>query len=447
MKFSKINQRDHLLIPLLLLIILILDWQIPLGHAVGICYLVPLILAGRSSSPRIVRLVAAVSSVLIVLGYFLSPPSIAPIAMVLFNRAVEIAVIGTTMKLLTGSRQEGQRLRATFEATPSGLLVADGMGNIILVNAGLEGMFGYTGDELIGQPVERLIPERYRGAHLSQRAGFSHSPSARPMGSGRDLYGLRKDGSEFPVEIGLNPMKTNTGMTILCSIIDITERKRVEERLLRQEVLHRVFEEREAVSRNLHDGILQSLYAIRLGLEHCRRLLATASQPALPEMDARIEDVGLVIAEVRDFMTGQDPPWARTLDLRTGIEEILQLHRGGERPILGLHMAGQDCPAGVSREEVKHVLYIVREAVSNAVRHASADSCNVTLASIEDRLRVTVEDDGTGFIRRAEGNGRGFGNMEARARQIGAAIAIVSAPGRGTRIAIELARRDIHVTA
>ena len=446
MKFSEINQRDHLLISLVLLIIFILDWQTPLGYAIWICYLIPLILAGRSSSPRIVRFVAAVCSILIMLGYFLSPPSIVPIAMVLFNRALGIALIGATMKLLTGSRQEDQRLRATFEAIPSGLLVADGVGNIILVNAGLEGMFGYAGDELIGQPVERLIPERYRGAHLSQRAGFSHSPSARPMGSGRDLYGLRKDGSEFPVEIGLNPMKTNTGMTILCSIIDITERKRVEERLLRQEVLHRVFEEREAVARNLHDGILQSLYAIRLGLEHCRRLLSTAPQPVLPEMDARIEDVGLVIAEVRDFMTGQDPPWARALDLRAGIEEILQLHRLGERPILGLHLAASDCMSGLSRDEIKHLLYIVREAVSNTVRHASAESCSVTITSIEDRLHVTIEDDGAGFVRSAEGNGRGFGNMEARARQIGAAIDIASAPGRGTRITIELARRDIHVT-
>ena len=120
--------------------------------------------------------------------------------------------------------------------------------------------------------------------------------------------------------------------------------------------------------------------------------------------------------------------------------------RGGEGPILALHMAEPDCMAGFSRDEIKHVLYIVREAVSNAVRHASAESCSVTITSIEDRLHVTIEDDGAGFVRSAEGNGRGFGNMEARARQIGAAIDIASAPGRGTRITIELARRDIHVT-
>ncbi|MCX5723521.1 MAG: PAS domain S-box protein [Nitrospirae bacterium] len=430
-----------------MLTILIFDWRTPLGHAVGIGYLVPLILAGRSASPRVVRVVASVCSGLIVIGYFLAPPSIVPAAMVMLDRTVGIAVIWTMVKFLSGSTQEDQRLQTAFEAIPSGLLVADGMGNIVLVNAGLERMFGYTGDELIGQPVERLIPERYRGAHPSQRAVFFHSPSARPMGSGRDLYGLRKNGSEFPVEIGLNPMKTNTGMTILCSVIDITERKQVEERLRRQEVLHRVFEEREAVSRNLHDGILQSLYAIQLGLEHCRRLLTTPSQPVLPQMDARIEDVGLVIAEVRDFMTGQDPPWACTLDLRAGIEEILQLHRVGERPVLGLHMVDPDSMVGLSREEIKHLLYIVREAISNAVRHASAESCHVTIASIEGRLQVRVEDDGAGFARRAEGNGRGFGNMEARARQIGAAIDIVSAPGRGTRITIAMARREIHVTS
>lgn len=130
MKFANIRQGEHLFLAVLLLIMFILDWQIPFGPAVGICYLIPLILAGRASSPRIVRLVAAASSALIVAGYFLSPPGTVPPAMVLFSRLGGIAVIWAAATLLTGGTQEDQRLWTTFEAIPSGLLVADGMGHL-----------------------------------------------------------------------------------------------------------------------------------------------------------------------------------------------------------------------------------------------------------------------------------------------------------------------------
>jgi PAS domain S-box-containing protein len=437
-------------------------------------------------------------------------------------------------------------------------------------------MFGYTRDELIGQPVEQLIPERYRGAHLSQRAGFFHSPSPRPMGVGRDLYGLRKDGTEFPVEIGLNPIKTNAVMSVLCTIIDITKRKQVEEvhlesmarkefaletsqmgewdldlsnhtttrslrhdqifgyqsllpewtyemflghvvpedrdrvdrtfqqaveahsrwdfecriirvdkevrwiraqgrprqdvsshsmrltgvvqditeqkqagdALHREEVLRRVFEERESLARNLHDGILQSLYAVRLGLEGCRRSFVMSPQRAIPEIDARIKDVGLVIEEVRDFMTGEDPAWVRTSDLRKGIEKLLQANRAEDRQVWRLHAPEQDGVDGLSSVEIKHLLYMAHEAMSNVARHSSAESCDVTLASDDDRLRLTIEDDGVGFAAdTARGSGQGLGYMEARARQIGATLDIASAPGRGTHITIEITKRKTHVSS
>jgi len=95
-------------------------------------------------------------------------------------------------------------------------------------------LFGYMRDELIGQSVDRLVPERVRSAHPSYRAGFFTDPKTRPMGAGRDLYGVHKDGHEIPVEIGLNPLVTEEGTFVIASIIDITARKQAEETIARQ---------------------------------------------------------------------------------------------------------------------------------------------------------------------------------------------------------------------
>src|SRR5256714_8617700 len=118
-----------------------------------------------------------------------------------------------------------------LEAAPNAMLIVDEQGRVTLANTQAERLFGYDRAELLEQPVENLIPERYRGAHPGLRAGFFGHPASRPMGAGRDLYGLRKDGSEVPIEIGLNPVCIDESTFVLASVIDITERKRAEEAL------------------------------------------------------------------------------------------------------------------------------------------------------------------------------------------------------------------------
>src|SRR5213078_2137999 len=110
----------------------------------------------------------------------------------------------------------------------SGMVMANSEGKIILVNAQIETFFGYTRDELIGQPIEMLVPERFQSKHAGFRHGYLGDAQARPMGAGRELFARRKDGSEFPVEIGLNPIHTPEGLFVLASVIDITARKEAE---------------------------------------------------------------------------------------------------------------------------------------------------------------------------------------------------------------------------
>ena len=129
---------------------------------------------------------------------------------------------------MTEERLAEEKFHMAVEASPSGLVMIDGSGAIVLVNAETERLFGYDRHELIGQPVDILVPVRQRGHHSRLRADFTAQPEARRMGAGRDLYGQRKDGSEFPVEIGLNPIQTQNGHMVLSVIVDITERKRAE---------------------------------------------------------------------------------------------------------------------------------------------------------------------------------------------------------------------------
>lgn len=145
-----------------------------------------------------------------------------------------------------GQEQHGSeaKLWGFLESAPDAIVIADRKGQIVLVNAQTEKMFGYQRDELIGEPVEILVPERFRKVHAEHRTRYLSEPSTRPMGAALDLVGRCKDGREFPVEISLSPMETEEGLLITSAIRDITERKRAEEeiRKLNQELEQRVIE-------------------------------------------------------------------------------------------------------------------------------------------------------------------------------------------------------------
>lgn len=132
--------------------------------------------------------------------------------------------------LMEARARADTHFRLAVEAAPSALILANQDGLMTLVNAQAEKLFGYDRQEMLGKPIEMLVPARYRGAHSGHRKGFIANPEARSMGVGRDLYGLHKSGSEVPVEVGLNTLRTEEGLFVLASIIDITERKRMDSR-------------------------------------------------------------------------------------------------------------------------------------------------------------------------------------------------------------------------
>lgn len=123
------------------------------------------------------------------------------------------------------------QLRQVIESVPNAIIMSDENSHITLVNSLVEQMFGYHRDELIGQSVDILVPNRFRANHPQYQISFLHAPQTRAMGAGRDLYARTKSGNEIPVEIGLNPIQTSQGLQVLSAIVDITERKKIEEKL------------------------------------------------------------------------------------------------------------------------------------------------------------------------------------------------------------------------
>ncbi|WP_374632008.1 PAS domain S-box protein [Ferrovibrio sp.] len=158
---------------------------------------------------------------------------------------------------ISDRKQKEKRLRLVVEAAPNAMVMVNNRGLIEMVNTQAENVFGYPREEMIGQPIEMLVPQRLREHHPAYRNAYFNDTTPRPMGAGRDLYGRRKDGSEFPVEIGLNPIETEEGMMVLSAIVDISDRKQKEERIAAS------LKEKELMLGEIHHRVKNNLQFIR----------------------------------------------------------------------------------------------------------------------------------------------------------------------------------------
>lgn len=293
---------------------------------------------------------------------------------------------------------------------------------------------------MIGTGIEELVPEASRDVHRREREAYQLAPRARPMGVGLDLKGRRRDGTEVPVEISLSPMETDRGRFVIAIVRDRTERERL--RAFGAGALRAAEDERLRIARELHDDTAQRLAALLV------RLRVARGAPDGEKREHLLDEVHQEILEaadaVRRIARGLRPPSLEETGLEAAVRSLARaIHEAHGLPIeIETVPEGED--ARLKPDAELAVYRIVQEALSNVVRHAGASRVRVRVERSDERMVITIEDDGRGFEPRAQaasgGGGLGLLGMVERARFLGGRVGIASASGEGTRVTIEVPR-------
>jgi len=336
---------------------------------------------------------------------------------------------------ITESRRAEEKFRALLESAPDAMVITDPNGAIVLVNARTQSLFGYDRAEILGRRFADLFPARYRGDSpmqlLAPRSGIGARVSDAP------LYGLRKDGTEFPVEMSVSPIETEDGLLHASAIRDITARKELE-----RQIADLTEQEQRRIGQDLHDSIGQQITGIAMLAASLRQNLAAKDAPEAARASELVESVRQVQVGLRTVARGLLPFELAPEGLIRALEGLVERTRA-------LH--GVECVyRGDERTPIddsftaNHLYRIAQEAIHNAVKHGSARRVVVSMQSDERRTVLRVSDDGVGIregMDRSEG--MGIRIMQYRAGIVGATLDLESQPNRGTTVTCILDRTEL----
>lgn len=287
---------------------------------------------------------------------------------------------------------------AIFENAPFGMLVATSDGLIAAVSARLLEMFGYAREELVGKKIEMLLPPRNREAHVSQRTAYAVERGTRAMGAGRDLTGLRKDGLEFPLEIGLSTVETPLGVMCCATIVDITERKRGELKL--REANARLEEFSYVASHDLRSPIRGIASLVEFLREDLGEDIGLDLSRHLDRMSERVEMVDKLIADLLAYArAGKGERRSDTVSLARLVPAIVELESPPASYTIDINVPEETFIASETA-----IATVLRNLISNAIRHHDRDGGEVTVRGhfTGSTCVIEVADDGPGIPEAAQ---------------------------------------------
>ena len=351
--------------------------------------------------------------------------------------------------------ERDRELQLLLETAPLGIVSVDAGGTIVTANRALAGMFGWAPGQLIGQSIERLVPPSVRSAHTQHWTEYFAAPGPRSLGVNSALFGQRKNGSTFPLEVSLNHVTTAGGGHTIAFVTDVTERKRGEAVLRERtvELEHRTAQlsrlasdltlaeqhAREELAKTLHDGLQQLLVSASMNLD--RHAMGDAPRvvgqdEALARAKRHLEQA---IAAARSLSLELFPPALHASGLPAALTWLAERTRDQYGLVV---QVSADPLANSDRKDVRTLLFeSVRELLFNAVKHAQVDRVTIDLSlDPDDALRIMVADQGIGFdsaglVERGKGGHAGWGLFSIRERLtlLGGRFDIESQPGQGTR--------------
>lgn len=358
-----------------------------------------------------------------------------------------------TVRDITERKRSEERFRQLVDAAPDPLVITDAAGTIVLASEQAQAVFGYTGDELVGEPIEVLVPTRYHETHRRMRQRFAASPRFRPMGSGQELYARHQDGSEIPVSISLAPLVTEDEVLLSASIRDLTERNRVQTQVdqVREDLV-------ATVSHEMRTPLTSIIGYLELVLDSTEPLPPAARSMLEVVHQNAYRELGLVNDLLTVASVGSEGPSASTVDMAEVVAaavaqaRVLAQDRGvdlqvdadpGARPVSG---------------RAHRLRQVVDNLVSNALKFTPAGgSVRVTCSDLDGRTTVTVEDTGTGiepdelpmvferlYRTRAAvdactpGVGIGLSLVRSITQGHGGTVEVRSTPGTGTTVRVRL---------
>lgn len=348
---------------------------------------------------------------------------------------------------LNSALQEADdRYRLTIDSVMDAIVSVDQEQNIVMFNLAAEHMFGVAAANIIGKPLASLMPLGRRDAHTGHVRSFMNSSvPSRGMGEKVDIFGLRADGSEFPLESAISQTMIDGKPQFTAVLRDITERHRKDADLRRVNSELRQLsislqsvreEERTRISRELHDELGQQLTGLKLETTWLNSRLREGRQPEPGMLDAMREMLDGAILSVRRISTELRPRILDDLDLAEAV--CWQVEELTKRSNL---QAVCDLPAAefVRDDTLATALFrIVQEALTNVARHANADHLDISFVREGDELVLRVHDSGKGFVHDENGRGIGLISMRERATAIEGKFTITSAPGLGTTIEVRV---------